>query len=208
MTRTGLESSIGSKSGLQLPTQAASDGFGALYHRVYSIVVESTWENAMRSMKRFRSDLNHFSPQIMCRFEKKCGQPHDLKPGDEFQIHITGPWNGPVRVKEVDDRSFTLQTLEGHMEAGEIQFRVRRLDSEHVRFEVESLARSKDMIVDLIYDKIPIAKYAQTELWKLVCESMGRELSWGRQGDPRGAIGEVEILTERRDEESGQWQTL
>jgi len=188
--------------------QHTRDGVGPLYHRIYSIPVESTWENALRSMKRFQMNINGFSPQSMCRFEKRCGDSNLLKTGDEFQIHITGPWNGPVRVADASETCFTLVTLDGHMEAGEIQFRIKRENAEWVKFEIESLARSKDMLIDLVYDRLPIVRFAQTEMWTSVCESMGRELSWGRQGDPRGRIGDVEILTEKRDEETGEWQTV
>lgn len=191
-----------------LETQKTSDGVGPLYHRIYSIVVESTWENALRAMRRLQQNLNHFSPQIMCRFEKTCGQQHRLEVGDEFKIHITGPWNGPVRVKSVGASSFALVTLEGHMEAGEIHFRVVRVDASRVRFEIESVAKSKDSIVDFVYDKLPIAKYAQTEMWKSVCETFAEELSFGVQGEPRGRIEDVKVVTERRNEETGEWQIL
>lgn len=189
-------------------TQKPSDGAGPLYHRVYSLDAESTWENALRSMQRLQQNINHFSPQIMCRFEKVSGQAKELADGDEFQIHITGPWNGPVLAKDVSERAFTLITLEGHIEAGEIRFRIDRLDDTLVRFEIESVARSKDLIVDFMYDKIPIVKLAQTEMWKQFCEAFGLELSFGTQGDPRGRVSDVKILTERRDEDTGHWETL
>lgn len=193
---------------LRKETQKSSDGVGPLYHRVYSIVVESNWENALRSMLRLQHHVNHFSPQSMCRFEKTRGTGPEMKVGDEYQIHITGPWNGPVRVKKVTETSFTLVTLSGHIEAGEIQFRIVRIDSEKVRFEVESLARSHDALIDLMYDKIPIVKFAQTEMWKQFCKNFGEELSFAMQGEPRGRIADVEVLTQRRDEETGKWQTL
>lgn len=189
-------------------TQKVADGVGPLYHRIYSVVVQSNWENALRSMQRLQRNLNHFSPQTMCKFEKRHGDELKLAPGDEFQIHITGPWNGPVRVNAVNPTGFSLATLKGHIEAGEIHFRVNRIDSEKVRFEVESMAKSHDHLIDLLYDKIPIVKFAQTEMWKKFCKNFGEELSFGIQGEPRGEISDIEVLTERRDEETGQWQKM
>ncbi len=43
--------------------------------------------------------------------------------GDEYVVRMPGPWDGPVRVVDVSPRSFRLATLEGHLEAGQIEFR-------------------------------------------------------------------------------------
>lgn len=191
-----------------LAKQKISDGVGPRYHRVYSVVVETSWERALEAMRRFQMNINEYSPQLMCRFEKTCGHPVELKAGDEFQIHITGPWNGPVRVKSVSPTNFTLMTLEGHMEAGEIEFRISKIHEGRVKFEIESIARSRDLIVDLVYDKIPIAKFAQTEMWKSVCRAMAKDLMAPDQHGPPEGEFEVGVLTERRDEDTGVWETV
>lgn len=151
-------------------------------------------------MRLLRADINKFSPQLLARFEKVKGDPEIMRRGDEYQIHITGPWNGPVRVADVDDDQFRLVTLEGHLEAGEIVFRLNRNYPGQIVFEIESMARSKDAIVDLVYDKIPIAKAAQTGMWKSVLSSFVEKC--GR------CDGEIRVLTERRDEETGQWEKI
>jgi hypothetical protein len=70
-------------------------------------------------------------------------------------------------------------------------------------FEIESLARSRDAIVDFVYDKVPIAKMAQTEMWTSFCQHFARHALHGAR-EP----GEVRILTERRDEGTGQWERI
>ncbi|CAN5666800.1 hypothetical protein BH10BDE1_BH10BDE1_15850 [soil metagenome] len=190
------------------PRQQLDDGVGPLYHRSYTVVVESSWAHALTVMRQFQSNLNDFSPKTMCRFEKTKGDEHALDTGDEFQIHITGPWNGPVRVAASCETSFTLATLEGHMEAGEIRFSIEPVTDTFVRFKVESFAKSKDAIVDFIYDKIPIAKFFQTEMWRSVCGSVAERLRAERNDGPTGEVFAVEVKTERRDEETGQWMQM
>lgn len=184
-----------------LRTQKIKDGYGPLFHRVYSVPFACDQEETLRGVMRLlRADINKFSPQLLARFEKIKGDPDLMNVGDEYQIHITGPWNGPVRVAEVDEDHFRLVTLEGHMEAGEIVFRLNRESPGKVLFEIESLARSKDAIVDLVYDKVPIAKLAQTEMWKSVLNSFVERC--GR------CAGEIEVITERHNEKTGEWEKI
>lgn len=190
------------------PRQKLDDGVGPLYHRTYTIVVESSWAHALTVMRQFQSNLNDFSPKSMCRFEKTKGDEDALDTGDEFQIHITGPWNGHVRVAASCETSFTLATLEGHMEAGEIRFGIEPVTDTFVRFKIESFAKSKDAIVDFIYDKIPIAKFLQTEMWRSVCGSVAERLRAEQTDGPTGEVFAVEVKTERRDEETGQWMQM
>lgn len=181
------------------PTQSLADGSGPTYHRTYTVNLDCPAGWAERAMAKFKADPNSLSPQIMAKFEKIKGREGELKVGDEFHIHISGPWDGPVRVIEVEDDSFTLSTLKGHMEAGRIQFRI--VKEGRVRFEIESIARSKDSIVDLLYDKLPFAKLAQRKMWELVCESF-YETANGVKRDPEqedDKLVDIEVKTVRRE---------
>ena len=180
--------------------QKINDGVGAAYHRVYSIAFKSTSAKAKQAMKCLKADLNQCSPQLLARFEKTKGEACHLKKDDEFLIHITGPWNGPVRVTDVTETSFHIVTLEGHMEAGEIHFELKQKSDLEFIFEIESLARSKDKLVNFFYDTIPIAKVMQTEMWTSFCENFVKEISH--------SDGQVNILTERRNKKTGQWQQV
>ncbi|WP_189644953.1 DUF1990 family protein, partial [Enterococcus faecium] len=122
------------------------------------------------TMALLQANINEFSPQLLARFEKRGGPDGKMEPGDCYQIFISGPWNGPVRVGEVKEDSFVLHTLEGHMEAGAINFRIEE-DAGQYFFTIESVARSKDQLVDLLYDKIPVARLAQTTMWISVCKT-------------------------------------
>lgn len=187
--------------------QKISEGYGAVYHRVYSINLPLDLETAKKAMLDLQCDLNKFSPQLLARFEKIRGHKTSLMKDDEFNIHITGPWNGPVRVSEVSASGFGLLTLNGHLEAGEINFRIKFVNDVEILFEIESLARSRDAIVDFVYDKVPLAKMAQTEMWSEFCKNFADHVVkvYACKGKE---VGELQILTERQDEESKKWEKL
>lgn len=69
--------------------------------------------------------LNEVSPE-MTVFRKARGTASALCLGDEFLVRMPGPWDGPVRVVRRDPAAFRLATLNGHLEAGEIEFRPSR----------------------------------------------------------------------------------
>lgn len=188
-------------------TQNIEQGYGCTYHRVYSVRLPVCSKAAAFSMKQLQQNPDRFSPQILAHFEKTKGLADSLQVNDEFMVHIPGPWNGPVRVTEVTETQFGLETLDGHMEAGQINFEIKPLNDKEVVFQVESKARSRDAVVDFVYDKIPIARLAQTEMWKSFCEQFAEAAI---QADPNcfEKVPEVAVLTEKYDEEKKQWQTL
>ena len=62
--------------------------------------------------------------------------------GDEYVVRMPGPWDGPVRVIASDELSFRLATLEGHLEAGQIEFRA--LAAEPMVFEIDAARMHAD----------------------------------------------------------------
>ncbi|MBC7457040.1 MAG: DUF1990 family protein [Bdellovibrionaceae bacterium] len=184
----------------ELRTQIIAEGVGPAYHRIYSVPFTSTTKKVKEGMKCLQSNLNSYSPHLLATFEKTKGDPAVLQKDDEFLIHITGPWNGPVRVTKVTVFSFQIVTLKGHLEAGDIHFEIKQKSDTDFVFEIESLARSKDMLVNFIYDVVPIAKMMQTEMWKSFCQNFVNEIS--------DSVGEIQVQTQRRGEETGEWQTI
>ena len=183
--------------------QTIGDGAGPRYHRVYGIDLPVPFGSAVETMHKVMLDPNAFSPKLIATFEKTLGDPARLKVGDEFMVHISGPWNGPVRVSEVGECTFSLLTLNGHIEAGQIQFRLVKKDDGSSRFEIESVTRSKDQLVNFVFDKLRVAQFAQTEMWELFCKSVAED-----------AVGEkaeelkVEVRTERQDPETLRWEDV
>jgi uncharacterized protein (UPF0548 family) len=107
---------------------------------------------------------------------------------------MPGPWDGPVRVVERGPRAFRLATLEGHLEAGQIEFSVDGEDG-LTRFSIESWARGGDSFSNLLYHHFRLAKEIQFHMWTSFLEGVVRLSGGTRKGGFR-------IRTRRVAEES------
>jgi hypothetical protein len=143
-------------------------------------------------IKRLGDDLNAASPVEVAVFDKTSGKSRPLGMGDEYVVHMPGPWNCPVRVVEHTPVSFRFATLRGHLEAGEIEFRASDIREGDLVFTIESWARSGDRMAEFLYEKLGIAKEMQLHMWTHFC-ARAAELSGGH------VIGDVEVQTERAE---------
>jgi hypothetical protein len=173
--------------------QGYDDGSGPLFHRFYRTRIRDTVTSAERLMEMIQSDPNRTSPTKFARFQPTHGALGSLSVGDELVVRMPGPWDGPVRVIDVGRRSFRLATLAGHLEAGQIEFRTRH-EGELLVFEIESWARSSTPLVNLLYDRLRMAKEVQAHMWISFLERVV-DLSGGRM------TGGIEIETERINSE-------
>jgi hypothetical protein len=176
----------GDPSALKLPAH----GYGPAYRRLYRVCVDDPLLSAEELMAVMHNDPSVACPVEVARFEKTRGRPGRIEPGDEFRVRLPGPWNGPVRVIDVTDRSFRLATLEGHMEAGEIEFRAYAMPDGRLRFEIESWARSGDRVFDLLYDHLGVSRELQLNMWAHFLERVA-QISGGT------VIDALEVYTER-----------
>lgn len=191
--------------------QHAVEGEGPRFHRRYCVRIQAPTLTPEELMAEIGADISPFVSEEVARFEKTRGHPDRLAPGDEFMVHIRAPWNGPVRVVEVEPTMFRLATLEGHMEAGQIEFRAvlappraappeasgedgpsaSEAPGKHdLLFTIESWARSRDAVVDLVYDGVGAGKAAQQLMWTFFCSRVA-EACGGK------IVGEIEVHTER-----------
>ncbi len=172
--------------------QDPRQGVGPLYQRRYTVRISGSPLTPAQLIERVGADLNAASPVEVAVFDKTSGTSRLLDVGDEYVVHMPGPWNCPVRVVERTPVSFRFVTLRGHLEAGEIEFRAERTREGGLAFTIESWARSGDRIAEVLYKRLGIAKEMQLHMWTHFCTRVA-ELSGGR------VIGEVEVLTERAD---------
>ncbi|URM94138.1 DUF1990 domain-containing protein [Actinomadura madurae] len=172
--------------------QAPRQGTGPVYQRRYTVRVSDCRLTAAELIERLGEDLNAASPVEVAVFDKTVGASRPLEAGDEYVVHMPGPWNCPVRVVERTPESFRFATLQGHLEAGEIEFRARDLPDGDVVFTIESWARSADRLGKALYAGLGIAKEMQLHMWTHFCARVA-ELSGGRM------IGDVDVRTERAD---------
>jgi uncharacterized protein (UPF0548 family) len=169
--------------------QTTADGVGPLFHRRYEIGIRDAALSPRELMERFTRDLDAFAPSEFASFQKTHGDDRALQVGDEYVVRMPGPWDGPVRVVEVTPTSFRLATLTGHLEAGQIQFRVSG-DDRIVVFTIESWARSADRLSHVLYTRLRMAKEVQLHMWTSVLER-AVEKSGGRRA------GRLRIETRR-----------
>lgn len=171
--------------------QDAESGVGPLFHRVYRIRISGGQCDEHELLSRLAGDLNKPTPLELARFFKVRGRAEVLEVGDEYVVRMPGPWDGPVRVVERTPTSFRLATLDGHLEAGQIEFRCAREDDTLV-FTIESWARSADRLSNLLYHQLRMAKEVQLHMWTSFLENVVKIAGGSRSG-------RLEIETRRVD---------
>ena len=157
--------------------QGVLDGFGPLFHRRYSTNIRESTLTADELFARVTENLNRAAPITFARFQRVRGDGDTVALADEYVVRMPGPWDGPVRVIERGPRSFRLATLAGHLEAGQIEFRVT--DGDLITFEIESWARSSNQYSNLLYHHVRMAKEVQLHMWISFLEGVVN-LSGGR----------------------------
>jgi hypothetical protein len=156
-------------AGIQTP----EDGAGPLLHRHYRARIRHARLGAEALIAGLGADPDRVAPGGLAKFEKRSGQDARIAVGDEWVVRMPGPWDGPVRVVEVTPTSFRFATLEGHLEAGQIEWRADDEDGE-LRFGIESWARSGDRLSDLMHNRLRMAKEVQLHMWTSVIERVAR----------------------------------
>jgi hypothetical protein len=181
--------------------QGAESGYGPMFHRRYRTVIRESPLSPDQLMDRLRSDLNAAAPTSFARFLRVTGDGESLRLGDEYVVRMPGPWDGPVRVIATTARSFRLATLDGHLEAGQIEFRVGVAgdDGTLLEFEIESWARNSGRFSDLLYSHAHMSKEIQAHMWMSFLEGVVK-LSEGRM------INGIDIDTRRVEPVEAQFE--
>lgn len=170
--------------------QHAEDGTGPLLHRIYRSSVRDSRLDAAALMAILAGDPNRAVPNTLARFHKVRGVEGTMAVNDEFVVRMPGPWDGPVRCVRVDARSFRFATLDGHIEAGQIEWGAADREDGMLEFRVESWARLGDPLSAFLHDRLPMAKEVQLHMWTRVHERVPK-LCGGR------LTGGVDIETRR-----------
>jgi Domain of unknown function (DUF1990) len=158
--------------------QLLEDGAGPLFRRRYRVRIVGGRLTPEQLMAEVLREPNRAAPIEVAVFRKTRGGEGPLAVGDEFVVRMPGPWDGPVTVVDRTPTSFRFATLQGHLEAGQIEFRTSA-DGDAVRFEIESWARSGDRLSGLLFDRVKLAKEVQLHMWTHFCERAAK-LAGGR----------------------------
>src|SRR5215204_5982824 len=165
------------RSEVQMP----GDGAGPLFHRRYRVRIRASDLSADELVRRVAGDPDSVAPSEFATFRKLDGSERRMHVNDEYVVRMAGPWDGPVRVAERGDSMFRLVTLEGHLEAGQIEFRAYE-ENGLVVFEIESWARSKDRLTDVLYDRLRMSKEVQLHMWTSTLERIVKLSGGSRSG--------------------------
>ena len=153
-------------------------GVGPLFRRRYRARIVDPKLTVDELFERIVGDPNRVAPTEFARFSKVYGDKGRMAAGDEYVVRMPGPWDGPVRVVEVTPTSFRLVTLDGHLEAGQIEFRAEP-DGRDIVFTIESWARSGDQLSRIMYQRLRMAKEVQLHMWTSFLERAAK-LAGGR----------------------------
>jgi hypothetical protein len=152
--------------GASRDAQLTDAGVGPLFHRRYQARIVEPRISAEELMARIVADPNTVAPTELARFIKVHGEKGRMEPGDEYVVRMPGPWDGPVRVVTMTSTSFRLATLDGHLEAGQIEFRAAATDgADELVLTIESWARSGDRLSRVMYQQLRMAKEVQLHMW-------------------------------------------
>ena len=113
-------------------------------------------------------------------FARERGEPGTMRVGDEYRVYMPAPWDGPVRVLSRNAYGFRLGTLDGHLEAGVIEFRAADDGAGVVDFTIEAWARAGDRAAEIVYRRLAIGREIQAGLWLQFCLGAVR-LTGGRR---------------------------
>jgi uncharacterized protein (UPF0548 family) len=164
-------------------------GVGPLFHRRYRTRIRESQLTAEELIDRVAGNPDCAAPTEFASFVKLRGEAGQMRIGDEYRVRMAGPWDGPVRVIDRTSRSFSFVTLDGHLEAGQIRFSAQPQDGMVVA-EIESWSRSSGRLVDLLYDRLRIAKEVQLHMWISMLQRLA-EVAGGR------VTGGIDIDTRR-----------
>jgi Domain of unknown function (DUF1990) len=162
--------------------KAASEGDGPLLHRTFRVRVRGCGRDAAALIDRITGDLDRAAPSEVATFRKERGRIGGMAVGDEYRVRMPAPWDGPVRVVHRDRTSFRFATLDGHMEAGQIEFSARD-DGGDVEFLIEAWSRPGDRAAAIAIDRIGVGKEIQLHMWTQFCLSVV-SIAGGRRDGP------------------------
>ena len=171
--------------------QATEAGVGPLLHRHYRARIRDARLGAEALIAELGANPDRVAPGGLAKFVKQNGSDGGIAVGDEWVVRMPGPWDGPVRVVHLSPTSFRFATLDGHLEAGQIEWHAADGDGE-LRFGIESWARSGDRLSDLMHNHLRMAKEVQLHMWTSVVERVARLVD-GR------LTGGIEIDTRRAE---------
>lgn len=109
--------------------QSVDEGVGAVFERTYRVRIADSTQSPEELLDFVASNFNRATPVEVAEFSERRPKGDGPEVGSEYEIRMPGPWHGSVRTVARTPTSIRLATLDGHMEAGQIEFRTSWADS-------------------------------------------------------------------------------
>jgi hypothetical protein len=171
--------------------QPITSGVGPYFHRTYTVRIEQPLLAPEQVIGGLERNFGGTTPGGMVEVDEPEAARYEV--GDELRIHLSGPWDAPVRVIDTAPARFRFATLQGHMEAGEIEFRATADEvTGELEVTIDSWARSADHAFAMLYHPLGIAKEIQLHMWATVLERLA-----ARSGGT--IVDGIRVVTRRRD---------
>ena len=162
------------------PEQLPDDGIGPLTRKRFWADITDCRFDADRLLDYVRLNFSTVAPSIMSASAEP-GTASLVEEGVTLTLDLPLRGHVQVRVAEVDERRFTLMTLEGHPLAGAVRIQTEPVDAA-TRFEVQVYDRAAS-VPDLILMRT-LGDSLQDRAWTQLIENVVRA-SGGRSGAVR-----------------------
>jgi Domain of unknown function (DUF1990) len=169
------------------PDQTAGDGSGPLLQRDYVLVLEGSHCSPEEVVQKLRRDFPRYAPEALVEFSRPSGSTGPMQVNDTMHVVLRGAGQMGVRVTHADERTFTMQTLEGHQEAGHITFGAYYDEGGRLVCRIRSRTRQGNPLRLLAYELLGV--HAQKAIWAGFLERLAQDCG-GRQ------LGEVVTSTD------------
>ena len=150
------------------PEQLPDDGIGPLTRKRFWADIADSRFDADRLLDYVRLNFSTLAPAIMSASAEP-GTPSLVEEGVTLTLDLPLRGHVQVRVAEVDERRFTLMTLEGHPLAGAVRMQAEPVDGA-VRFEVQVYDRAAS-IPDLVIMRT-LGDTLQDRAWTQLIENV------------------------------------
>jgi len=161
------------------PEQLPDQGVGPLVRKRYWVDISGGGFDAVHLFDEARLDFAALAPTVMSPTAEPGGATH-IEEGATLTLDLPLRGHVQVRVAEVDEKRFTLLTLDGHPLAGAVRVQTESLGNDTVRFEVQAYDRAGS-IPDLVLMRT-LGGTLQDRAWLELIQNVAH-LAGGRAGE-------------------------
>ncbi|MGH7449335.1 MAG: NAD(P)H-binding protein, partial [Longimicrobiales bacterium] len=152
-----------------LPEQTPEQGVGALERRRFRVEIRNAQCSAQELLEKVRSRFDDF---VAFDAEAEPGTDSRIEVGATLSLELPPRGHAQVRVEEIDDRSITLATVEGHPLAGVVRFEFLESDNGVLTFTIDLAERPATRLDQMVMALV--GRSTQRRAWSETAERVVR----------------------------------